>query len=504
MIYRKFGKTGKILSALGIGTMRFNVATDADILYAVDIIKHAIGHGVNYIDTSYSYLGGKAEEIVGKALSGIAADVNVNVTVKVTHQNDKTADEAYNRVCMSLEKMGLKKASFFVVWSVKSYDEFLEIIKPKGLYDGAVRLKKEGLVDHICISLHTPLNDMLKIVETNMFEGITISYSLLNHLDMQPIINRAADFDIGIITMNSLAGGIIPQNKDIFSFIRQKNNESISKSALLYIYAHKQITTMLSGMTTLAELEENIEAVSIQEDAGRAAERISNINNGFSSLKYFCTGCRYCDECPQNINIPALLQSYNALLFVDYKPIYRRSNRRLLENIAICGKLSQGFGIIPESTKNPCTKCGKCEKKCTQSIPIMDRIQELYKRFTESAFSVRHIKERISSCLSQDYKIVAFYPGAAYTSITLDYVHKFLPELKAEIHIFDSNKNLWGTFNKGIVIENPSKLREIKPDAVIVSNYTYEDEIFNSLLYLQDQGTKIIKLHGPNDVPWGY
>jgi L-lactate utilization protein LutB len=257
-------------------------------------------------------------------------------------------------------------------------------------------------------------------------------------------------------------------------------------------------------VTTLTELEENIEAVSIQEDGSCAVERVTNVNNNFSSLKYFCTGCRYCDECPQNINIPALLQSYNALLFVDYKPIYRRSNRRLLENIAICGKLSQGFGIIPESTKNPCIKCGKCENKCTQSIPIMNRIQELYERFTESAFSIQHIKERISTCLSQNYNIVAFYPGAAYTSITLDYVRKLLPELKAEIHIFDSNKNLWGTFNSGIVIENPSKLQEIKPDAVIVSNYTYEDEIFSSLLYLQDQGTKIIKLHGPNDVPWGY
>jgi predicted aldo/keto reductase-like oxidoreductase len=502
MIYRRFGKTNIQLSALGIGTNRFKVDSDTDIDESVKIIQHALTEGVNYIDVAYIYSKGKAEEIVRRALK--QSKWKVHITLKSGNGIDRTAADAYFRAINSLKNMECDRASFFVAWGIKSYKDFLEMTSHGSLYEGALRLKDEGLVDHICASLHCPVDDIIKIMESGLFSGVTISYSVLNQSTMQNVLDKAAEYDIGIITMNSLGGGIIPQNPDFFSFLKYRGNETISQAALVYSYAHPQITTMLSGMATYFEFKENINALLKEEASQDAKNRISLVNKQLQELNGFCTGCRYCDDCQQGINIPEMMQSYNSIFFTGNTPLYRRTGKRLLENINICKKLKQDFHFIPEDTFNPCTKCQKCEKKCTQSIPIIKRLEELYVRFEESAYSRRHIKEKLEMLLSRNYSKIAFYPGASYTSLVLGYLHDFVQNFHFEIFLFDGNEKLWGTFNNGIEIQNPDKLSKIKPDIVIISNYTYDDEIYISIQHFESVGIKVVKLHGSQDVPWGF
>ncbi|MDR1257169.1 MAG: aldo/keto reductase, partial [Spirochaetaceae bacterium] len=366
MQYRQFGKTGKMLSALGVGTTRFAAKTEADMENAVQLILEAVNNGVNYIDTSHNYLGGKAEEIVGMALK--RTDKEVYVTVKSNYVNDRTADECYDRIRASLDHIGIKKAHFFIMWSVFSYADFLKMTARGSLYDGALRAKKEGLIDHICASLHCPVNDMIKIMESGLVEGITVTYSALNQKMMETVLRRAGELNIGVITMNTLGGGLIPQNEDYFSFLKLKHDKTVAEAALSFCYAHKEITTMLSGMTNIDELRCNLGAVIRRMDDSDAEQRINFAERGFTGINGYCTGCGYCTtdgECPAGIDTAAFMYSYNGLFLPGGVPDFRRSEKRLVENIRICYRLKMSFNIMPESGENPCLKCGTCEKKCT-------------------------------------------------------------------------------------------------------------------------------------------
>jgi predicted aldo/keto reductase-like oxidoreductase len=506
MQYRRFGKTNIMLSALGYGTNRFKISSpdcDTDIADAAELIKKAIAQGVNYIDVANTYSKGSAEKIVKQALLGAEND-DVHLTVKVPNYGSISADETYRKVCASLENMGRHRASFFIAWDIKSYEEFQKLIEKGKLYDGALRAQKDGLVDHVCCSIHAGPADTLKIMESGLFEGITISYSVLNHTIMQTILEKADELDIGIVTMNSLGGGLIPQNPGFFQFLKLGDDETVSMGALRFSYAHPQIACMLSGMATIEELTENIQAVA-SEEVFLGESRIEAANIGFAKFPGFCTGCGYCHGCPEGIDTAMMMQAYNQIYFTTDKPRYNRSNNmKLLENINICQKLMRQFSFIPENTVNPCRRCGLCEKKCTQSIPIVERLKDLYSRFDESSFSKEYIKSRLKEIFSGNYTKVVFYSGGGYTAVVLGYLRQFYPDFKTEIFLVDSSPRLWGTKTCGIEIQNPALLSEIKPDIVIVSQYTYQEEIYESIKYLEAENIKVIKLHKDQDVPWLY
>ncbi|MDR0663542.1 MAG: aldo/keto reductase [Spirochaetaceae bacterium] len=500
MQYRKFGKTGIQLSALGLGTNRFRADTSADIEAAAELVQDAVEKGVNYIDVADTYSKGAAFSIVKEALKGIRQEIHA--TVKVSYTKIKTAGDTLLRTREILKNLGLSRASFFVVWSITSFEEYKNIIKEGSLYDGALRAKREGLIDHICFSTHAPPDDIVKIMEDGRFEGVTISYSVLNQLQMQPVLKRAGELDIGVVTMNSLGGGLIPQNNDFFSFVKQEGDSNICEAALRYSFAHPQITCMLSGMAERRELEENIAAFLKQESFDVAAKRIFTVDKRFSEIEGFCTGCRYCAGCPQNIDTGTMMQAYNAIYFTSDTPAYKRTGRRLLENINICKKLKQDFAFVPPDTVNLCADCGNCEEQCTQAIPIRKRLDELYKRFDESGFSRRYYMERLREIFHGNYEKIAFYPGGGYTALVLSYLKEAFPDLRSKVFLFDSNEKLFGTLNNGIEILNPVEIAEIKPDIIVISNFIYQDDIYNAIKHFEKDGIKIVKLHKAQDVPW--
>jgi predicted aldo/keto reductase-like oxidoreductase len=500
MLYRRFGKTNIMLSALGIGTNRFKADSVEDIDAAAELAQNAVLSGINYIDVAETYSKGAAFDIVKKALKNIKSDIHV--TVKVSYAKEQSSEGAFRKTQETLKNLGLNRATFFVVWSITSFDEYKNIIKKGSLYDGALRAKKEGLVDHICFSTHAPPDDIINIMKDGIFEGVTISYSALNQRQMQPVLDCAKDLDIGIVTMNSLAGGLIPQNMDFFNFIKNECDNSVSEAALRYSYAHPQITCMLSGMAEMGELNENVNVVSKLESMEDAKKRIVSVDKRFSEIQGFCTGCRYCAGCPQGIDTGTMMQAYNAIYFTGDTPLYGRTGKRLLENINICRKLKQDFAFLPPDSVNSCVNCGECERKCTQLIPIRERLNELYTRFNECGFSKQRYITRLREILLPSYKKIAFYPGGGYTALVLSYLKEAFSNLQAEVFLFDSNAKLFGTFNNGLEILDPVKIPEIKPDIIVISNFIYSNEIYGGIKHFEELGIKVIKLHKPQDVPW--
>lgn len=483
---------------LGIGTNRLpikNSDDDEGLEKSARMIAKALDMGCTYIDVAPSYSKGMAEKAVKLAFS--YTDAPKNVTVKCSFSQNKTAEETIKCAKSSLENMGLSKASYFVVWGIKSYNEFLELSKKGALLDGAKECKKQGLVEHICFSTHAPVDDIIKILESGEFEGVTISMSALNFLTMEKVVEKAESLGIGVIIMNPLGGGMIPQNKEYFSFIAN-DNENTVEAALRLLKAYKGINIILSGFSTEKELEENINALNGCSEES-AEERIERVKNAFCSIEDFCTGCNYCEGCPVGIPISSIMQSRNAALY-PATASYNQTEPELVKDIQVFRKLNLDYSVMPETSENPCIKCGACEKKCTQHLKIMDSLDEFYKKCEKRSYSKEVQQNRLNEILKTDnYKIVAFYPAGGY-------LHKVLEFSKIEGDYdfigFDGNPNLWGKTVNGLMVYSPNSILKYKPDIIIIMNYNYQNEIYNKIKKYEDMGIKIVKLHNHTDVPW--
>lgn len=136
---------------LGLGTNRFSlgaVATNEEIDSSAEIVLRALDMGVNYIDTAMSYSGGHASEVLKRALR--QTKIPYRITSKLTSRL-KTADAARRAVEEHLTALGINRVSDLMVWSIFNFAEFEDIMRPGGIYDGALKLKEEGIAEHIYV-----------------------------------------------------------------------------------------------------------------------------------------------------------------------------------------------------------------------------------------------------------------------------------------------------------------------------------------------------------------
>ncbi|ONI39165.1 aldo/keto reductase [Candidatus Epulonipiscium fishelsonii] len=360
MIYKPYGKTGKQVSALGFGGMRFD--TKRSIEENALIVRYANEMGVNYFDTAPFYCNDTSEDIMGEAFKNMPNPFYVST--KSSIGSEKTADEVRGRVEKSLRRLGVEKINFFHMWCIKTLDQYKKIIAPGGPYDGALKLKNEGLVDHIVFSVHAKGSEIRTIIEDGRFEGMTVGYNAINFPFRGEGIEAAEEYNIGVATMNPLGGGIIPQNQDYFSFLKTHENESVIQAALRFNASHKAITTVLAGMSSIEEVKHNLEA--FKDIEIYTPEQLKEIKDNLrTDMNSLCTSCQYCMHCPKNINIPRYMESYNMRILKNDAALIDQY-KHLLE-----------FGELSLDSPKPseCIRCGKCEQLCTQKLDIINRLE---------------------------------------------------------------------------------------------------------------------------------
>lgn len=486
---------------LGIGTNRFPVAGPDDaegIERSAQMVVSALEAGASYIDVAQTYSRGTAMSVCKEAFAQTRAPRHV--TVKSSFLSDKTAEDALRRTEATFNSLGIDHAFCFVIWNISGYAQFEAIMKKGSLYDGAQLAKKRGLVDHICFSTHAPPEETIKMLDSGAFEGVTLSFSALNSAIMRPVLDCAEAKGVGVVVMNPLGGGLIPQRKDFFSFLRNGAEDSTVQAALRYVYAHPAVKIVLSGMSSENELRENLGAFR-DPSAETAADRIARVNKSFQKIEGFCTGCRYCEGCPQDVRIFELMQAYNMTLFPQSDSVYGRTDPHLIETIGICSRLKNTFGFLPPDTVNPCVQCGRCEERCTARLPIMQRITELYDRFSRAGFSRASMLERLRTIIGERRRI-AFYPGGGYTAQVLALLEEAFPDTPFDISLYDTNPSLWGTKISGIEVRSPQEIPANNPEMIIISNYIYSEEIYNRLIDQMDGSVPVVKLHKQWDMPW--
>jgi predicted aldo/keto reductase-like oxidoreductase len=486
---------------LGLGTSRFPVSGPDDtagIDKSIELVCHVLNAGVNYIDTSYTYSAGMAQTILKEAFA--RTKKQVGVTVKVMHGMDKTADDAKRRAELQLNAMGIEKAAFFTCWTMLSYLEFKSIVQKGGIYDGALALKNEGVIDHICFSTHASPDDTIKIIESGVFDGMTISFSMLNaSRQLLSVLDTALRHNIDVAVMNPLGGGMIARNPDFFAFARAKNEERVVSAAMRFVKAHPAVKIVLSGVNSKAEFDENM-LTFIGRNPEANSSRFERVMKQISELQDFCTGCKYCDGCPQGIPVSWLMQKRNTRL-LGVKESYNRRDPKLVENLGIFRSHTGEW--LPDTPDNPCVRCGQCEAKCTQKLKIIDAIDDTFCRAKKVGFSLEARKTRLAELLADNkYKKVGLYPNGGFANTIVELYNRFFDKPNFEWFQFNSDPKMWGQTSGGLPVYSPDDILKLRPDVIIIGTYKYDNDIYENLRHYETDGIKIVKLHRDTDVPW--
>jgi uncharacterized protein len=357
MLYKEYGKTGKQISTIGFGGMRFVKSENGyDLDQCAEVVKKANELGVNYFDTAPYYCDDQSEAIMGHAFKNMPGQFYVS-----TKSSKKSGDELRKQLESSLKRLGLSKINFFHIWCILNLDDYKSRIVKGGAYEAALKAKNEGLIEHIVFSTHCNGEEIETIVNDGYFEGMTVGYNILNFPFRQKGIKAAYERGLGVATMNPLGGGIIPQKADYFNFIRSAEDRTVVEAALRFNGSHKEITTVLAGMGSVSEVLENVNIGDNMREFDEA--KLGEIKGKLSSsMDKLCTGCRYCEHCPQNIPVSKYMLAYN--------------DNILGKPQDALNTLKWHWGIPQEGVKD-CIQCGLCEEKCTQHLPIIERLKQI-------------------------------------------------------------------------------------------------------------------------------
>ena len=484
MIYKEFGKTGIKVSALGFGGLRFlekDYSTAEGMDRCAQIIKKAVDYGINYFDTAHDYCGNKGEIIFGHAFKQIERN-HYYISVKSNISYDPTDDDVMRRVENSLKNLCVDYIDFFSMWCIMDLAQYRRVMTAGGPYEGALRAKDRGLIRHICFSAHCSGDEIETIINDGAYVGVTLGYNALNFRYREKGLHAAYAQGLGVVTMNSLAGGMIPRNPDYFSYLCTEPGQSVVDAALRFNIAHKEIAVALSGMSTEDEVIENVKCFDrpLNVSERRHIEHLKR--KDISLLNRLCTGCNYCAGCPAGLEVHKLMMSYNQYLLSG------NSLNELLESL-------KKDWEMPLSEKQ-CLECGTCEEKCTQHLPIMERIAHINSLLSDACAS---LKDEYDRCFGKErtQKTGLYAVGAQAKAILNNYISIY-ESIDFPLFLFDGDKKKWGTdpLIPDVHIRPPEEIITTGVKRIVICSDLYYGQIYNSLKHLEEHGVKFFKFNG--------
>lgn len=372
MQYHSFGSTGLRESALGFGAMRLPVRPEngqnvVDEDASIALIRRGFELGVNYVDTAYMYMGHKSEGVVGKALKGWRD--RITLSTKLPLWDVKTTADFRRFLEEQLQRLDTTHIDFYHFHGL-NLEKWNNTVLPLHLLKEMERARSEGLIRFMSFSFHDQPAVMKTFIDTGLFASVLCQYNLLDRSN-EEMIAYAHEKGLGTVIMGPVAGGRLGDaHEDIQKAI--PGRRTTPEIALRFVLANPNVDIALSGMSSLAQLEQNVLVAS--DPNPLSPEEVRQVKETADRLRelanLYCTGCEYCMPCPNEVNIAACFKSKIDL------DVYHFQESAVKRYRAI------GDPWIKGKRADACVNCGLCEPKCPQKIPIRDQLRETAARFS--------------------------------------------------------------------------------------------------------------------------
>ena len=384
MYYKEIA--GVKVSALGMGNMRLPTVDGQENRIekekAREIIDYAMSHGINYYDTAYRYHGGESERFIGEALKKypresflLASKFPGHMMVKkeggvvgftsgLAGWPDSTVEGVFAE---QLEKCQVDYFDFYLLHNVNEKSLAIYDDEELGVVAFVERMKAEGKIRHLGFSSHAvspaTIDDFLTRHE-GVFDFVQIQ---LNYLDWKLQDARGkyeviTKHGLKVVVMEGVRGGRLAQLPEAQTArLREaRAGDSAARWALRWLQSLPEVAVVLSGMTTLEQIQENVETFAAPDPVSEA-EKAMLAEVADSMLSWVpCTGCRYCTEgCPMELEIPKIIAAYNGVKNGDFMARYDLDKA----------------GEAMDARR--CVGCGACAGICPQGIAVPEIMEEL-------------------------------------------------------------------------------------------------------------------------------
>ena len=376
MEYRKFEKLGVSPSLLGFGCMRFPQNTDGTIneKEAQKLLDTAIKAGVNYIDTAYPYHNGESEPFLGRTLKKYPRE-SFYLATKLPMWDIKTSEDVKKIFYKQLERLQTDYVDFYLIHCLdkEKWQQVLDL----GVIPFLEDMKQQGKIRFLGFSFHDDFDTFKKILTYRDWDFCQIQY---NYMDTQEQAGDkgyalAESLGVPLVIMEPIKGGSLANfSEDINDrFHKMDPDRSVASYALRWVGSHPNVKVILSGMSTMDQVEDNLKTFLDFSPLSEAEEKEieSIVTELRSRVQNGCTGCRYCMPCPAGVNIPGNFKVWN-----DYH-MYRTYDHV---------KWSWEKELKEEEKAKNCIKCGKCETLCPQKLSIRDNLVQVQKDLDERIF----------------------------------------------------------------------------------------------------------------------
>ncbi len=370
MIYRNFQDLK--LSALGMGAMRLPVINGDDARVdearTEEMIDYAMSQGINYYDTAWGYHNGNSELTVGRALHKYPRD-SFFLADKFPGYDLSNMDKVEEIFEEQLKKCQVEYFDFYLFHNVceMNIDAYLN---PKyGIYDYLIEQKKAGRIRHLGFSAHGSYEVVKRFLDA-YGRDMEFCQLQLNYLDWKfqggkEKVELLKEWNIPVWVMEPLRGGrlAVLAEKDEAALKELRPDEKIPAWAFRFLQSVPSVTMVLSGMSSMEQLQENIHTYSEDKPLNeKEMETLLAIAGGMLEKKILpCTSCHYCvSHCPQELDIPELLALYNEHCFTEGGFI-----------------APMALSSYPkEKLPSACIGCGSCQAVCPQQIDIPEAMSD--------------------------------------------------------------------------------------------------------------------------------
>ncbi|MFA5448050.1 MAG: aldo/keto reductase [Sphaerochaeta sp.] len=370
---RKTTKWKSEPSLLGFGVMRMPTTKDGKIDRTLSdaMLRRAYEGGVTYFDTAYTYHGGESEPYLGTFLSSFPRK-SFQVASKMPHWEINSLEDAKRIFAEQLDRVGVEYFDFYLIHSIGK-EAFTKVVD-LGVLTFLEEQQRAGKIVHLGFSFHQVYEEFAYILRHRPWDFCQIQYNFLDTEEQAGTAgyDLATELGIPVIVMEPIKGGSLMTLGDDLRrrFTDLDSKASVASYALRWVADHPNVKLILSGMSTMDHVEDNLATLSppipLSESERTTLEEVGQIMR--QRVGNSCTGCAYCVPCPFGVDIPGNFALWNkARMFDSYQMI-----KNSWEN-------------AEHQDKRPpaCTECGVCIPLCPQMIDIPEDLKRVQDELTE-------------------------------------------------------------------------------------------------------------------------